>query len=207
MFKYFILILMTIGPINSYSWDKVMEDHGIKVYKKLVPGSDIVGFRGETYIYAEAEKVLAVLMGNEHRKEWVDRLLHSEILERVNNKKYIVYQIFELPWPLQKRDFVYQGVLTKNKKLKSIDLVLNSIEHPKAPKTVGVRAHLTNSLYRIVPMGKFKTKLEVEILSDPKGWIPTFVVNLVQKSWPYKTLSAIKKQVEKPHVGIYPIPK
>lgn len=205
--KLGMILVFLFFSNNLFAWEKVKEEHGIKVYSKLVEGTDLVGFRGETYVYAPADKVLWVLMDNKYRKNWVDRLLHSEVLDRVSNKKFIVYQVFKLPWPLQNRDFVYQGILTKNKRLKSIDLVLNSVEHKLAPETVGVRAEITRSLYRVVPMGKFKTKLEVEILSDPKGWIPTFVVNLIQKNWPYKTLSAVKKEVEMPYVGKYPLPK
>jgi len=37
-----------------------------------------------------------------------------------------------------------------------------------------------------------------QVMVDPRGSVPTFMVNLVQRSWPYKTLTALRKQVAKP---------
>ena len=84
---------------------------------------------------------------------------------------------------------------------------MNSLDWPNGPKTVGVRAELKKSLYTLTPMGANMTKVEVEILSDPKGLIPKWLVNLIQKSWPHKTLMAIKAQVEKPFVKPIALPK
>ena len=41
---------------------------------------------------------------------------------------------------------------------------------------------------------------------DPKGALPSWVVNLVQKAWPMNTLKALRKQVKKPFVGSIPTP-
>jgi len=204
---HLILISLLISlSISANDWEFMHKKDGIKVYRKNIEGSPIVGFRGETVIYSQPEKVLAVLMDNVYRTEWVDRLEKSEILERISPREYIVYQVFKLPWPLSKRDFVYKGKLIVDKKDKSILVVMGSVEHPEAPKTVGVRAELITSRYRIKPLGKYMTGFEVEIHSDPKGLIPSFIVNLVQKSWPYKTLMSVKRQVEKPYVKPYPLP-
>ncbi len=200
------LCLLSFFMTSANAWDFMYEKDGIKVYRRTIKGSPIVGFRGETIIYNQPEKVLAVLMDNDHRLEWVDRLEQSDILKRISEKEYIVYQVFGLPWPLSKRDFVYRGVLTVDESKKSIVVRMQSVEHKDAPETVGVRADLKSSMYRITPIGQFMTKFEVEIHSDPKGLIPSFVVNLVQKSWPYKTLMSVKRQVEKPYVKPYPLP-
>ncbi|MFI5389926.1 MAG: hypothetical protein ACHQYQ_01090, partial [Bacteriovoracales bacterium] len=78
---------------------------------------------------------------------------------------------------------------------------------PLAPKTTGVRGELIESKYVLTPMGPSKTKLEVEIVCDPKGMIPTWLVNLIQKSWPRKTITALMKQLEKPDVASFILPE
>ena len=75
----------------------------------------------------------------------------------------------------------------------AVELVMTSCEHPKAPPTVGVRADLMRSAYRLEPLGAGKTRFSVEIHTDPKGSIPTWLVNMLQKSWPLETLSAVRR--------------
>ena len=107
---------------------------------------------------------------------------------------------------MSNRDYVYRGraILKPDGK---VVLELGSIKHPKAPKTIGVRAHLINSRYVLAPVeGGAKTKVRVEIHTDPKGLLPSWIVNLIQKKWPIKTLNGIRRQVKKPYVKTYPLP-
>jgi len=205
--KTLLSIAMLFMFTNGFAadWIQVSDKNGIVVYKAKIDGTKIVGFRGETSIYASAEKLMHVLVDNNHRKDWVDRLKTSTVLETVGPYEYVIYQEFKLPWPLKNRDFVYRGKATRMKDGRVV-LVMKSEAHPKAPKTVGVRAELINSRYTITPIGKYKSKLEVEIMSDPKGAIPKWLVNLIQKKWPHKTLMAIKTQVEKTYVKEHPLP-
>ena len=41
---------------------------------------------------------------------------------------------------------------------------------------------------------------------SPKGWLPTWLVNLIQKSWPLKTLNGIRNIVGKDFVGEMKLP-
>ena len=45
--------------------------------------------------------------------------------------------------------------------------------------------------------------LTVSLLVDPKGSIPTWVVNLLQKKWPYKTLMKVKEIAEAGEMPVY----
>ena len=138
------------------TWEFVKQKDGIKIYTKNYPESAVVGFRGQVYLDHPIEKVLGVLMDNEHRKEWVDRLKTSQILERKSSDEYIMYQVYGLPWPLSDRDFVYQGKLVR--KGQTVYLKLKSVDHPKGPPTVGVRADMKASQYEIKIVNSFAVK-------------------------------------------------
>lgn len=200
-----LFLISTVAQGSVANWKQMKEDDGIKVFKKDIPNSKIVAFKGEAIINASAGKIVHVLKDNSHRKEWVDRLVHTTVLEKTHENESIMYQEFNAPWPVSNRDFVYKATMTRNKD-GVITLHMNSVDHPNAPKTVGVRADLIKSLYILTPMGENKTKLEVEIQSDPKGLLPNWVVYLIQKSWPLKTLKAIQKQVQKPFIRDIPLP-
>ena len=187
-------------------WEVVNREDGITVSRKEVKGSPLVAFKGVGVIDAPMEKILHVLVDNDHRTEWVARLYISERLEQLGSHEFIVYQAFKLPAVMSNRDYVYRGKAVLKPDGKVI-LELGSVKHRGAPKTVGVRAHLINSLYVLTPTsGGAKTKVSVEIHTDPKGLLPSWIVNLIQKSWPIKTLNGIRRQVKKPYVKTYPLP-
>ena len=205
MKQIFALILLSSYLLNpsfagTHKWEKVMIKDGISVFKAKLKNSPLVGFRGEAIIEAPIGKVIHVLVDNDRRKEWVDRLVNSKLIDKPGTYRQTVYQEFSAPWPVSNRDFVYSGGIFKVPNSNQIKLDFKSIEHPNAPKTAGVRGHLQRGLYLVTPISKNKTKIEVELISDPKGLIPSWIVNLVQKSWPYKTITAIRSQVKKPFV-------
>ncbi len=189
------------------SWEVINNEDGIEVSRREVKGSPLVAFRGIAVVDAPMDRVLWVLLDNEHRKDWVDRLLISRRLEEINKYEFILYQAFDVPLIMSKRDFVYRGTAMLLKTTGQMVLTMTSVKHKDAPKTIGVRADLINSKYVLTPMeGGKKTKVDVEIHTDPKGWVPKWVVNMIQKSWPLKTLRAIRVQLKKPFVKSYPLP-
>ena len=38
------------------------------------------------------------------------------------------------------------------------------------------------------------TLVTAEIQADPKGYLPKFIVNFIQKDWPAKTLKAMERE-------------
>jgi hypothetical protein len=181
------------------NWKLINQANGVSVFSKTIQGSPIVAFKGEAVINASIKKVFWVLLDNDHRIEWVDRLKYNEILETLSPFEYVIYQEFKLPWPLTNRDFVYRGKASRDSKTGVVTLSLMSEPHDKAPKKKLVRAELLGSSYTLTPIESGKTKVEVEIHSDPKGAIPSWLVNLIQKSWPIKTLNGIAHQVTRAH--------
>jgi hypothetical protein len=208
-----MLLLLALAPAvaaagdkpDKFDWKEINDKDGIKVYRKGVEGSKIVAFRGVGIVDASPLKVLYVIGENEHRGEWVDRLYISEVLEQVSQSEFVLYAAYKLPL-FSNRDYVYRGKAFSRPD-GSVVVNIKSEEHPKAPKTVGVRAWLNRCVYLLTPIdGGKKTQIDVEVHTDPKGSMPTWIVNLVQKSWPLKTLSGIRKQVTKLHGGVFLYP-
>jgi hypothetical protein len=200
-----LALLLVSGPARAGAWEKIDEEEGIKVFRKEVAGSPLVAFRGEAMISAPLEKLLWVLADNAHRTDWVDRLKKSVVLATTGSYEYVVYQHFSLPFPISDRDYVYRGRATRDQH-GVVTLAIASVTHPKAPATIGVRANLIGSRYVLTPKGPDKTYVVVEVHTDPKGAIPTWLVNLIQKSWPMKTLKGLRAQVTKSFVKRLELP-
>ena len=192
---------------QARSYELINQELGVDVYRSDThEHGKLFAFKGVTTYSAPIEKVLYVLMDNEHRVDWVDRLYLAKELERVDAHNYVLYQAFELPAVMSNRDYVYRGIATRDTDTGVVTLHLQSIEHAAAPQTVGVRANLVDSSYVLKPMPNGDTQITVEIITDPKGWLPAWLTNSIQEDWPVATLNAIRTQLDKPYTGMYPLP-
>jgi len=184
-----ILILLASG-----GWEKMAEEDGAVAYT-MDTGTSVVAFRGVTTIDGPIDVIMSVLLDNKRKHRWVDRLVISEVVHRHSDTELDVYQHFDLPWPISDRDYYYKAKLTKHHN-GAQKLVLRSLPSEHLP-SVGIRAELIESSYLLIPMSDTKTMVQVEIFTDPKGRLPTWLVKLVKKKWPIKTLNGIKSEVER----------
>ena len=186
-------------------WEQVDEEGAFTAFVREVEGSSLKSFKGEGVIDAPVNQLLWVLVDNSHRTDWVDRLYETRELARISEPEFVVYNAYKLPAFISNRDYVFQGkAVTETDG--AITLNLWSVEHPDSPETIGVRANLNMSRYHLKPMKEGKTFVTVEIHTDPKGLLPSWLVNMIQKSWPIKTLSGLANQVTKDFVKTYPLP-
>mgnify|MGYP001224500150 CR=1 FL=1 len=196
--KFLFSIFLLFSVLGHASeWESLGETKKVKGFVKPVPGSTLKAFKGITVIEAPMKKVYWVISNNnaDFRKQWVNRLETTKVLEEKSKYERVTYGAFDLPWPISNRDYVYH--VKASKKGENVYIAIKSTTHSDAPSTVGVRAHLNNSNYVLEPLGENKTKVTVEIHTDPKGLLPSWLVNLIQKNWPVKTLNGIRKQTAK----------
>ncbi|MCO4746910.1 MAG: hypothetical protein KC912_19085 [Proteobacteria bacterium] len=201
------MLVATASHAGDLPWEEIYTEAEVTVSRAEVDGTKLFAFKGETIMDASRGQVLHVLLDNEHRVEWVDRLYTNSIVERKTTFDYVLYQAFDLPAMFASRDYVYHGVVTEDPTSGVVTLTMQSVEHPDAPETVGVRAELLNSRYLLTPVEDGnKTRVEVEIITDPKGMMPSWLVNVIQKSWPVDTLNALRGELSKPYAGVHPLP-
>lgn len=204
VFALFIGAGAGLNSAAAAEWELGDKEDGITSYKKNEPGSPVTAFKGEAVIDAPLAKVAWVIRDNEHRTEWVDRLQSSRVLETTSTFSKVIYQHFGLPWPIADRDYVYEAKVSWNGDILQFDL--KSTTHAKGPKTVGVRANLIRCTYQLKPWGENRTQISVEVHTDPAGSLPAWLVNIIQRKWPIKTLSGIRKMVKKPYAQMSELP-
>lgn len=188
-------ILLLPLAANAGDWTLIKEQDGIRAYKRDIPGSDIVAFKGEGLVEATPLKVASVLMDISRKLEWVDRILEARLVKQLGPLERVEYNRSHVPWPLSDRDFVFHA-LAKVEPDGAVVFELKSVEDAAEPPHKGlVRGRLVNSGYRLEPVeGGARTRITVEIQADPRGSVPKWIANLVQKKWPIKTILGIRSQ-------------
>ena len=187
-------------------WEFVSESDGIKVYRKSYPGSDVRGVAGETVLDGSIGKVLFMMVDHKHKPDWINRFKEAHTVEEIPPSSNIQYSSFDLPFPASDRDFVFRNDFSVDVKLRGVVIDVKSLIDKRAPERADlVRGEIVRGKYSLIPQGD-KTLMQAEYLADPKGMIPTWLINFFQKEWPYKTLDAMRKQLKKPYIeewGVY----
>ena len=148
-------------------------------------------------INAGMEKVKSVLDDVANRKDWVPYLVESRVLKKYSDNEKLEYSLFDAPSPASDRDFVYYRQLL-HKDATKIVFTMNVRESELMPEQDGVvRADLIESKYTLTALSNKQTKVELIFHADPKGLIPDWIVNIVQRVLPFRMLRNLKMVVEK----------
>ena len=170
-------------------WKKVLEEDGVEIFLAEVPDSKFKAFRSRGIVKGNIEKYLALFREVGEMKKWSPKIIDKVVLKEVSDIEAITYQIDDIPWPVQDRDLILSNKLYLDKEEKCLKVLLHSVEDPsRPPNNDYIRAQVDWAVFSIRPQTKDTTYIDFMIHADPKGNIPAWVVNQIQRKWPYKFL-------------------
>jgi len=199
---FLFCVLTTLRPGAAFAaeagWEVISTDNGIEVAKKTMPDSALFAFRGEGVVDVHLSVLAGLLLDDVKGPEWVDLMEESEPLQRDSEYSKIIYQAYGLPWPIQDRDYVMRKQGTFDQDTKVFTLQFQSIETPlKGEDDCCVRATAHRTFWRLKALPDGKTNAEVEVFTDPKGLLPSWLINLIQKDWPRNTIEGLTARASK----------
>jgi hypothetical protein len=205
-----ILCLLTTKPVFSQQsiteekWETINQSANFITKKKDSKDKSIYAFKGETLADVPISKILSVFFDPTKRKNWVDRFEKQEDLEIKSPLNKIYWIRFKLPFFMSDRDYILEIKSEIDTKAKVVTAKIKSTTHPKKGlDNCCVRAEAFGTFYRFEARGK-KTYVEVVVHTDPKGWLPAWLINLIQKNWPYKTLTRLIDTAKSPETKADP---
>ena len=190
----------------SGKWEYVSGDDGVKVWRKEVEGSSLMSFKGLTTVKVPIGKIIQVFAFDRFQKEWVDRWADSKDLMKITPYERIFWIRFGLPWPIDDRDYVIRTNAVPDAKTRTVNAYLKSVKHSAKPEKGGccVRGMAFGTKYRFRALPDDRTEMLVEVNTDPRGLLPSWLVNMIQKDWPRKTLLDLSRRASKPDIESYP---
>ena len=199
------LALFFLTTLNAADWTLMGRRDGIEVYRRDMPGSPLVVFKGEGTIEAPLWKIASILLDARRAPEWADSVKESRVVRRLGPEEYEEYNHLGMPFILKDRDFLSKVVIDIRADQKTFSLVYKPTDDRNIPRTHYVRGEIQYGLFEVTSLetGRRST-LKAEIQADPKGAIPAWVVNFFQKSWPLNTFEGIRRQAAKPDIAMPP---
>jgi hypothetical protein len=184
-----------------HSGKKIEARDGIAVYRRDVPGSDVVALRGEAVVGAPLLRVATVLTDTARSTEWIDSLAEARVIRVISDREIVEWDHIRTPFLLRDRDFVYRAKAGLRPEHKQLVIDYHSVTDPLAPKTTYVRGKIVYGIFVLTSIDHGRsTQVLAELFCDPKGSVPKWLVNLFQKRWPYNTIQALRRQAHKPDI-------
>jgi hypothetical protein len=195
-----VVLVVPLALFAGEKWELVGNKDDIVTYRREVAGSPVIAIRGEAVVEAPLLHVASVLMDTARLPQWMDRVAEARRIRATSALHYVEYERASTPFPLTDRDFVIESWVEIDAAKKQMVLRARSAADASAPVTGLVRGEVLASTFTLTALDSRRTRVVTEVHTDPKGSIPKWMVNLVQKSWAHTTIMGLRGQVRKANV-------
>jgi len=190
-------------------WEFVKNAFDVDICKRIEPNSKIQAVRGKGRISASPREISQVIRGIELTGSWDSFFKGGRVVECFDNNHQILHSRYSLDAPLVRdREFVFLETF-KEYEDGSIVVCCFSVERDDVPPLpTCVRGEMILSGWIITPL---RTDCEVcdvtyVVHVDPKGWIPSVVVNFVAIEEPLsinRLRMFLEKRRKNPYATLY----
>ena len=188
----------SVGLAGAPDWTMIGQRDGITSYLRPVEGERVDATRGVTTVDVPLCELISFYVDPSLATTWVDMLTEYEVVE-LNARQSIVWQRYDMPWPVTDRDFLLHVNVTRPDE-RTVKVSLVSTTDPRfPPPTDGdglVRGLMSPSSWTFTRLSETRTKVDMVGHADPSGAFPAWLVNLIQQTFPYNTLSAFAREAE-----------
>jgi hypothetical protein len=190
--------LLLIGAAWAGEWTNLGVTNNVAVFRKQEEGTGLYAFKGEATSDLPVGQLMGILRNEDISKEWVDMMMFATVVETYSENHMLLHQGYDLPWPVSDRDYVFDKKVVYDANKKTATVHLSSVESAKVPVTSEfVRARGERTFWQFSVMEDGRTKIVVEVLTDPEGALPDWAVNSIQADWPHKSITSLIARASK----------
>lgn len=180
----FELACQELDNPQTEGWEFFVESHGVTIYRLYNENSGLYEYKVYGVLDDVQPDVCAqVYVDNEYRKQWDSYV--KELYEFEADGKKLIYWNVNYPWPMSNRDYVYKREVRElNKDGNKVWVVLaHSDTASTVPEKDGViRVDDYVQSCALTTDGKVGSKAYMRYYDNPKGSIPTWLINWAAKT-------------------------
>lgn len=174
------------------NWKADGDYEGVKIYtSENYAKNGLLPFKGVLEYNLPAEKVVIAVMDPSKKHFWAEKLKSVQMHKIIRPGHFLYSEFYRAPWPLTDRQFLVEGKVWREGKKTIFKGV--SVDNKKYFNKDHIVAHMKALQLEVIPVSENRTRLELSFICDPKGYIPNWVVNMVQRKWPATFLQQLVK--------------
>ncbi|WP_051333534.1 START domain-containing protein [Aliagarivorans marinus] len=176
-------------------WKQVRERNGVTVFNRRIPGIAFKEFMAETVVEADLHTLIAVFNDAPAGVEWVENVDEMRQLDQLSENETITYTYSKAPWPVSDRDAVVHNRITQDPRTLAVTIQQRGVPEHIAKVKGAVRVPSLSSSWIFTPQDDGTTHVRYQVLTNPGGNLPAWLINAVSVSQPYKTLRGLQEIV------------
>ncbi|SBT12297.1 START domain-containing protein [Vibrio celticus] len=182
---------------DANEWKLVRNKKGIEVYNRKIEGNDFKEFRAEADIQANLTSIIALFTDTSVGTQWVENIDEMEEIEHFSEVHTVTKTYTKAPWPVSDREAIVENFIEQDPDALTVMITQHGRPHyqPNNDKRIVRVAHL-ESRWILKPLDNNTTHISYQVLSDPGGSIPSWLINMVAVSQPYKTLLGLSEMLD-----------
>jgi hypothetical protein len=192
----FLLLLMFPILLQGQNWKFVKEKDGVLLYTCQKPGNGLKLFKGVAEIKAPTDKIFAKLENVNNTDWWTKDVTQIKILTYEKNKLAQYYLVYNLPWPFKNRDLCVNVTTTIDHSIGEYKLTAVPLSSSKiAISNEFVRINDYWQEWKVSPIDKNKSHVELEFYINPGTNLPNWLVNMVLSDSPINVINAMRNSL------------
>jgi hypothetical protein len=203
IFPFVFLLHSAIGAISlngekgGNNWEYLFKKKGFYIFKKEIPDSDYVKFKGYGIIKAPMMHIMSVLNDVNQHKKWLTNCLESREIRRINDKESLIYYATQSPWPIKDRDFVLKAKAQVDEEKHWVHIRLKETIHATVPiRDDRVRMPFIRITWSFRPTHEGKHTLIIfKSHANPGGWVPSWAINFYGRYIALNSLIKLENRV------------
>lgn len=206
-FKLSLLAILLVVTSVTFTWTaddgwkKVGESEGIVGYTCPTTRSSVDEIKAMGIVDAPVAVVEAVMRDISVMPQYIFLckdafLINTPDMKSAGDIVYF-YSLTDLPFPVSDRDAVAKSLWTIDETTGTVYCHTEGIKVTFKQRKDVVRMPLSIMDCTLVPKGKKKTEVIYQVLGDPGGELPPWLVKMLTKDSGIKTIAGLRKMVKK----------
>lgn len=190
------LSLTILGQtIAQTEWELEKEEDGITAYTRKRDGIKFKEYRVEMEMEATLSQVLAIFKDFD---VYTDLFPGTEDVKVLLDepKHHVTYIKFDIPFPARDRDAIFDNYLSYVPQMKTlfVDVKCLTDEYPTNPSLIQIK--FCEGGWRFKDLGNGKLKVIHNLIVDPAGSAPAWIVNSKTVDDPIKTYKSLREMIK-----------
>lgn len=193
IFGYFFVSFSQKSSADN--WELKKFENGITIYTRATETSKYKELKAIFQIKSSLSSVIALLNDVETYPQWVYRCETSKVLKKISEQHLIRYQTIVAPWPVDNRDVVVEVHTYQDPKTKIVYQKVTPLPDYSPQLKGHVRIREFRATWTLKPLKNGIVEVEYELLVNPAGAIPAWIVNMALVDGPYETSLKMKERI------------
>lgn len=184
-----------ITAANSKGWLQFHEENGIKLFRAHKEESGLIPFRAYGIFEGKIEDYLKVLLNHKEKPNWAPKLKEVKVHRRISSNQFIFSEYYKTPWPATDREFLLKGHV-QFVAPGHIRLVAENAQETELKRKDHILCNVLLLNLDLKKISSNKTAITFEFYGDMMGWMPIWLINIIQKKWPMRFLQGLSSYVK-----------